>query len=76
MSWFFKPQHKAQKDRAILKRIDETLSRQGLPSAILHFLVFLLLEWQWRSLGPVPNASYVFGLLLVIMAAWRFIMIA
>lgn len=76
MSWFFKPQHKAQKDRAILKRIDETLSRQGLPSAILHFLVFLLLEWQWRSQGPVPNASYVFGLLLVIMAAWRFIMIA
>lgn len=76
MSWFFKPQHKAQKDRAILKRIDETLSRQGLPSAVLHFLVFLLLEWQWREVGPTPNGSYVFGLLLVVMAAWRFIMIA
>ncbi|WP_028669929.1 ATP-binding response regulator [Saccharospirillum impatiens] len=76
MSWFFTPQHKAQKDRAILKRIDETLSRQGLPSAVLHFVVFLLLEWQWLSVGPTPNASYVFGLALVIMAAWRFIMIA
>ena len=76
MSWFFTPQHKAQKDRAILKRIDETLSRQGLPSAILHFLVFLLLEWQWLDVGPTPTGSYVFGLLLVVMAAWRFIMIA
>lgn len=76
MSWFFTPQHKAQKDRAILKRIDETLSRQGLPSAVLHFAVFLLLEWQWLAVGPTPNASYVFGLILVIMAAWRFIMIA
>jgi len=76
MSWFFTPQHKAQKDRAILKRIDETLSRQGLPSAVLHFVVFLLLEWQWLSVEPTPNASYVFGLALVIMAAWRFIMIA
>lgn len=76
MSWFFTPQHKAQKDRAILKRIDETLSRQGLPSALLHFLVFLLLEWQWLDVGPTPTGSYVFGLLMVVMAAWRFIMIA
>lgn len=76
MSWFFTPQHKAQKDRAILKRIDETLSRQGLPSAVLHFLVFMLLEWQWLSIEPTPFGSYIFGLALVVMAAWRFIMIA
>lgn len=76
MSWFFTPKHKAEKDRAILKRIDQTLSRQGLPSSVLHFLVFLILEWQWLSVAPIPVGSYGFGLLLVIMACWRFIMIA
>lgn len=76
MSWFFTPRHKAEKDKAILKRIDQTLSRQGLPSSVLHFLVFMILEWQWITVAPIPVGSYGFGVLLVIMAFWRFIMIA
>ena len=76
MSWFFTPKHKAEKDKAILKRIDHTLSRQGLPSSVLHFLVFIILEWQWITVAPTPVGSYGFGVLLVIMACWRFIMIA
>lgn len=76
MSLFFKPHHKAQKDRSILKRIDQTLSRQGLPSALLHFGLFIIIEWYLLSQAPTPRVAYVFGLSLVVMAAWRFIMIA
>ena len=76
MSLFFKPRHKAQKDRAILKRVDQTLSRQGLPSALLHFVLFIILEWFLLETGPTPKAVYICGLALVVMAAWRFIMIA
>lgn len=76
MSLFFHPSHKAQKDRAILKRIDQTLSRQGLPSALLHFVLFIILEWYLMLAGPTPKSVYFFGLALVVMAAWRFIMIA
>ena len=76
MSLLFRPQHKAQKDRAILKRIDQTLSRQGLPSALLHFGLFIIIEWYLVDKVGSPKLVYVFGLALVVMAAWRFIMIA
>ena len=76
MSLFFRPRHKAQKDRAILKRIDQTLSRQGLPSALLHFILFIVIEWYLLQTSDTPKLVYFFGLALVIMAAWRFIMIA
>jgi len=76
MSLFFRPRHKAQKDRAILKRIDQTLSRQGLPSALLHFVLFMIIEWYLLVDNGSPKLVYVFGLALVVMAAWRFIMIA
>lgn len=76
MSFFFRPRHKAQKDRANLKRIDQTLSRQGLPSALLHFVLFIIIEWHLLQNGPAPKLVYIFGLLLVVMAAWRFVMIA
>ncbi len=76
MSFFFRPRHKAQKDRANLKRIDQTLSRQGLPSALLHFVMFIIIEWHLLQSGPAPKWIYIFGLSLVVMAAWRFIMIA
>ena len=76
MSLFFRPRHKAQKDRAILKRIDQTLSRQGLPSALLHFVLFMIIEWYLLVDHDNPKLVYVFGLALVVMAAWRFIMIA
>lgn len=77
MSWFFHPVHKAQKDRAILKRVDQTLSRQGLPSALLHFVVFIVLEWVLLLDGyTTPDTIYFFGFALVIMTAWRFVMIA
>jgi CheY-like chemotaxis protein/signal transduction histidine kinase len=76
MSLFFKPRHKAQKDRAILKRVDQTLSRQGLPSALLHFVLFIIIEWYLLNDAEAPKAVYFFGLALVVMAAWRFIMIA
>jgi len=76
MSLFFRPRHKAQKDRAILKRIDQTLSRQGLPSALLHFFLFIIIEWYLMKTMPAPKMVYFFGLALVVMAAWRFIIIA
>lgn len=76
MSLFFLPRHKAQKDRSILKRIDQTLSRQGLPSALLHFGLFIILEWYLMGDTETPKPVYMFGLALVVMAAWRFIMIA
>lgn len=77
MSLFFNPKHKAQKDRATLKKIDQTLSRQGLPSALLHFCLFILLEVYIRDgVSAIPDAVYFFGFGLIIMAAWRFVMIA
>lgn len=76
MSLFFRPHYKAQKDRSILKRIDQTLSRQGLPSALLHFGLFIIIEWNLMLHAATPRMAYVFGLALVVMAAWRFIMIA
>ncbi|EAR09735.1 response regulator [Reinekea blandensis] len=76
MSLFFRPHHKAQKDRSILKRVDQTLSRQGLPSALLHFGLFIIIEWSLLMQAPTPSVVYLFGLALVVMAAWRFIMIA
>ncbi|MEJ2042057.1 MAG: response regulator [Reinekea sp.] len=76
MSLFFRPRHKAQKDRATLKRIDQTLSRQGLPSALLHFVLFVIIEWYLLQFYPTPKVIYFFGLALVTMATWRFIMIA
>ncbi|MFQ3281481.1 response regulator [Reinekea sp.] len=77
MSLFFQPKHKAQKDRATLKKIDQTLSRQGLPSALLHFGLFIVLEAYIRdNVSPIPDTVYFFGFALIIMAAWRFVMIA
>ena len=76
MSYFFKPVYKAQKDRSILKKIDQTLSRQGLPSALLHFLMFIIIEWHLLQSDEAPKIVYLFGLALFIMTAWRFIMIA
>ncbi|MBU2863293.1 response regulator [Reinekea forsetii] len=78
MSLFFNPKHKAQKDRATLKKIDQTLSRQGLPSAILHFGLFIILEayLSGKTGYTIPDTVYFFGFALIIMAAWRFVMIA
>ncbi|TXR53509.1 hybrid sensor histidine kinase/response regulator [Reinekea thalattae] len=75
MGLFFKPKFKAQKDRAILKKIDQTLSRQGLPSALMHFVLYVIIEWHLLQSEDAPNIVYFFGLLLFIMAAWRFILI-
>lgn len=76
MSWLFRPRGKAQKDRATLKLIDHGLSRQGLPSALLHLLLFFILESYLFDQSGVERLIYLFGLALVIMASWRFIMIA
>lgn len=76
MSLFFHPSHKAQKDRAILKRVDYTLSRQGLPSSLLHFVIFIVIEFHLMDVANTPTGVYVAGLAMVVMAATRFIMIA
>ena len=71
MSLFFTPTSKIQKDRSILKTIDQDLATRSLPGVFSYFLIYLLIDFVMGYPDDTRLLSFGFGLVALFIAIAR-----
>lgn len=71
MSLFFTPLSKIQKDRSILKTIDQDLANRSLPGVFSYFVIYLLIDFVMGYPEDTRILSFGFGLVALFIAIAR-----